>query len=137
MNQGMPNFISAFLLIYSLHFQDPSGFWIKSVESDTHKIYFKSKYISKVGSKITIWVKFEIIFPEEIDGKKETEFITLNECNCSNYSYKNLAIYSYFDSGESAGSSNINDPELKYAAPGSVAFGYINEICKRFNKKKK
>lgn len=133
----MLNFISAFLLLYSLHFQDPSGFWIKSAESSSDAFFYKSKYLSKVGSNITIWIKRVPISPEESDGKMVSYELQLYECNCSNYSSNLLSLYKYEENGNAIGTFSFKEKDFTYAPPGSVKYGFLNDICTRFNKKKK
>ena len=136
MSLGMLNFISAFLLMYSLHFQDPSGFWIPSAESANVKYFFNSKYISKVGSKITIWIKQVPNLQEEIDGKNLSYKLILQECNCNNYSTRLFSSINYADSGEVINSFNFKDDDLSFSPPGSVGYLYVSDICRRFNRKK-
>ena len=134
----MLSIIPAFLIFFYSLIQDPSGFWIASAESSSSKVFIKSKYISKNGSKITIWIKYRWNEPEEeIDGKKLSYNLSLEECDCTNYSYKTLSINQYTENAEVIGAYNYKDPELRYAPPGSVAYRYINDICMRFSKKKK
>ena len=135
----MLSIIPAFLIFLSSFLQDPSGSWIPSAESTTSNVFFKSKYISKIGSKITIWVKFSEIIPLEIEigGKKKSYTLLLEECDCNNYSLKTLSSNSYTESGEVIGTYNYKDAEVTYAPPGSVGYRYISDICTRFNKKKK
>lgn len=133
----MLNFISAFLLIYSLQFQDPSGFWIKSAESSSDTYFFKSKYLSKVGTKITIWVKQVHKVSEEKDGKNIAYELMLEECNCSDFSTRLLSDIEYTENGDVIKTYNFKDGDKSYAPPGSVAFKYVSDICTRFNKKKK
>ena len=53
----MLSIIPAFLIFFSSFLQDPSGSWIPSSKSSKTDFYIKSKYVSKVDSKITIWTK--------------------------------------------------------------------------------
>lgn len=133
----MLNFISALLLLYSINFQDPSGFWILSANSTKDEYFFKSKYLKKVGPKITIWLKRVPFSPEESDGKMLYYELQLQECNCNNYSYRILSLNEYDENGGTIKTFNFNEKEDNYAAPGSVGYQYINDICNRFNKKKK
>jgi hypothetical protein len=133
----MLSIIPAFLIFFSSFLQDPLGSWIPSIESENEKYYFKSKYISKVGSKITIWAKTEYIIPKDLFGKKESYFLHLEECDCSDFSIKAKSGVSYTQSGELIYQNDRKDPEISYKAPGTVGYGLINDICNRFNKKKK
>jgi hypothetical protein len=133
----MLSIIPAFLIFVSSFLQDPSGSWIPSAESENEKYYFKSKYISKVGSKITIWVKTEYNVPKDLFGKKESYLLHLEECDCSDFSQKTKSGIAYSQSGEYIFGNNYKDPDMIYAPPGTVSYRYINDICTRFNKKKK
>ncbi len=133
----MFNFVSASLLMFSLHFQDPSGFWIPSASSADNAYYFKSKYLNKVGSNLTIWTKVVPTFPEESDGKMVYYKLSLLECNCSNYSTNLLALINYGENGETIDRFNYKEKNFNYEAPGSVGYREAFEICKYFSKKKK
>ena len=133
----MLSFVPAFLIFFSCYFQVPTGDWIPSASSSESDFFIKSKYISKVGSKITIWVKIVDRVPEEKEGKKMAYNLILNECDCNNYSYKNLSSVTYEENGDVITSFDFKDAEKKYAPPGSVSERFLNDICTRFNKKKK
>ena len=133
----MLSIIPAFLIFLSSFLQDPSGSWIRSAKSLNRDYFIKSKYISKVGSKITIWIKQVDKVPEEKEGKIIAYGLLLYECDCKNFSTKNLAIIDYSEIGEVIGKYNYKDSEIEYAAPGSVSEGLLDDICTRFNKKKK
>lgn len=133
----MLSIIPVFLMFFSSFLQDPSGSWIPSANSSKSEFFIKSKYISKVGSKITIWVKQVPKVSEEKDGKKIAFELILEECDCNNFSTRSLSLVEYTESGESINSFNFKDAEVTYAPPGSVAYRYISDICSRFNKKKK
>jgi hypothetical protein len=134
----MLSIIASFLILFPSFLQDPSGNWIKSTESAAgNEYYYKSKYLSKVGSKITIWVKKVYKFPEEKYGLKRSYDFNLQECDCQNFSTKDLSIIQYTERGEEITANNYKDPEISYAPPQTVRFQYISDICTRFNKKKK
>jgi hypothetical protein len=133
----MLSFVPAFLIFLSSFLQDPSGSWIPSSESENIKYYFKSKYISKVGSKITIWIKVENKVPKDLFEKKESYRLNLVECDCSDFSKKTKSSVAYTQSGEYIFGDDYKDPEVTYAPPGSVGYSYTSDICTRFNKKKK
>lgn len=133
----MLSIIPAFLIFFSSFLQDPSGSWIRSSESASIVFYFKSKYLSKVDSKITIWIKQVPKNLEEQDGKKIAYALSLLECDCNNISYRRYSVVKYSENGDVIYSGDYKDPEISYNAPGSVGYGYIEDICQRFNKKKK
>lgn len=133
----MLSIIPAFLIFFSSFFQDPSGSWIPSANSSKSDFFIRSKYISKIGSKITIWIKQVDKVAEEKQGKKIAYGLLLYECDCKNFSMGILSIIDYSESGEVIGKYNYIEPEIEFAAPGSVGYGYLNDICTRFNKKKK
>ena len=91
----MLSIIPAFLIFVSSFLQDPSGSWIPSAESATFNVFLKSKYISKVGSKITIWIKNVYKEPEVIDGKKVANSLHLYECDCNDFSTRILSSVRY------------------------------------------
>jgi hypothetical protein len=133
----MYNFIILSILLILNPIQDPSGFWIPSTRSSTTEYSFKSKYISKVGSKITIWLRLDKKYPEQNDDKSVYYTLMLEECDCSNISTKTLSIIEYGELGDIIHSYSYNDNNLSYAPPGSVSYRYITDICSRFSKKKK
>lgn len=118
-------------------FQDPSGYWIPSAESKTNYYFFKSKYINKVGPKITIWIKSVPKNANDSIDIKSKYTLILEECNCNVLSTKMLSFSNYEESDELINSEDIEEPKISYVRPGSVAYAYINDICTRFNKKKK
>ena len=133
----MLSIVPAFLIFLSSFLQDPSGSWILSAKSSKADFYIKSKYVSKVGSKIIIWTKQVDKVPEEKEGKIIAYGLLLYECDCKNFSTKNLSIIDYSESGEVIGKYNYKDSEMEFAAPGSVGYRNLYEICNRFNKKNK
>ena len=133
----MLSIIPAFLILFSSFLQDPSGIWISSAESENIKYYFKSKYTSKVGSKITIWIKIENKVPKDLFEKKESYRLNLVECDCSDFSKKTKSSVAYTQSGEYIFGNDYKDPEIGYFPPGTVSYGNIEDVCTRFNKKKK
>lgn len=133
----MTSIIPAFLIFLSSFLQDPSGFWIPTASSNTDDYFFKSKYISKVDSKITIWMKKVPKVPKEEEGKLMTHELFLQECDCNNFSIKLLSLVGYTEIGDVINLHNFKDDEISYSAPGSVGYSYVSDICTRFNKKKK
>jgi hypothetical protein len=133
----MYNLIISLIILTSNSLQDPSGYWIPSIMSSKYDLSFKSKYISKVGSKITIWLKLDYNLPSEEKDKIVKYKLLLEECDCNNLSTKSLSIVEYDENDELLNRFNYKEPELSYAVPGSNAYRYITDICNKFNKKKK
>jgi hypothetical protein len=77
------------------------------------------------------------ITPEEEKGKMLSYELQLYECNCSNYSSNLLSLTTYEENGNVIGTYSYKEKDFTYAAPGSVQYGFLYDICTRFNKKKK
>jgi hypothetical protein len=73
----------------------------------------------------------------DLGGKEMSYQLSLQECNCTNYSSKLLSLVEYGEKGEVLSTENYQKPEISYSAPGSVSYSYISDICSRYNKKKK
>lgn len=108
-------------------------------DSKGKKYYSQTKYNSKKGNRIIVWVKVLNKLPEEVENQEEPTAYTLQliDCNCSNYSLKFLSLIDYSENNSLIKSYNFNDNNSSFIfpPPESIGISQLKDICKRFAKK--
>lgn len=129
-------FLITIVFLSSSFTLEPDLNWIRIGKSSGYEWFFRSKYISKNGSKISIWMKVVYEKPKEKNGKKIVYELILEKCDCNIFASRSTEAIEYTENGEVIKTFSFNDRELKYAPPESVQYKYVSEICSYFGKNK-
>ena len=135
----MLNFTFIFLILTTLNFQQdvPLGNWkysSKSAKGDSY--YFDSKYMSKVGDKVTVYTRIEYKTPGNDYGKNVAFELQLIECECKKKYYRFIQILYVSKTGEIIyrldNLKDYKDNIVEMKPDNSVGYAQYSDICRNF-----